>query len=275
MNKKTNRNMLHTIRAVALIALATFVVNGCVGLTSSTGSQPMHIFVLAGQSNMAGRGEVGEIDRTPHPRVFALNEKDEWEIATEPLHFDKPKVIGVGPGLAFAKVIAEQNPGIRVGLVPTAVGGSGIQTWTPGGYHAKTGLYPWDDAVHRLRVAIQSGELKAILWHQGGADSLPGLSNLYAARLHDLIRRFRDLAGDDQLPFIVGQLGQFKEWSDARQLVNAAHENIATQIERTRFVSSDGLNHVGDKSHFDAASAREFGRRYAQAYADVLQTTPE
>ena len=125
--------------------------------------------------------------------------------------------------------------------------------------------------MHRLRVAIQSGELKAILWHQGGADSLPGLSNLYAARLHDLIRRFRDLAGDDQLPFIVGQLGQFKEWSDARQLVNAVHENIATQIERTRFVSSDGLNHVGDKSHFDAASARELGRRYAQAYADILQ----
>jgi len=246
-----------------------------VDCTANIGSQPMHIFLLAGQSNMAGRGEVEEIDRTPHPRVFALNKNDEWVIATEPVHFDKPKVRGTGPGLAFAKEIAKQNPEIRIGLVPTAVGGSGIQTWTPGGYHEKTGLYPWDDAVRRLRVAMQSGELKAILWHQGESDSGPESASLYETRLHDLINRFRDVAGDDLLPVIIGQLGQFKEWSDGRQLVNAVHESVPTQIKRTRFVSSDRLNHIGDKTHFDAPSARELGHRYAEAYADILQTTPQ
>jgi len=246
-----------------------------VDCTANIGSQPMHVFLLAGQSNMAGRGELGEIDRTPHPRVFALNAKDEWVIATEPVHFDKPEVRGTGPGLAFAKDIAERNPDNRIGLVPTAVGGSGIQTWTPGGYHEKTGLYPWDDAVRRLRVAMQSGELKAILWHQGESDSGPETATLYEARLHELIRRFRDVAGDDLLPFIVGQLGQFKEWSDGRQLVNAVHEDVPTHFDRTRFVSSDGLNHIGDKTHFDAPSARELGHRYAAAYADILQTTPK
>jgi len=246
-----------------------------VDCTANIRSQPMHIFLLAGQSNMAGRGELEETDRTPHPRVFALNENDEWVIATEPVHFDKPEVRGTGPGLAFAKEIAERHPDNRIGLVPTAVGGSGIQTWTPGGYHEKTGLYPWDDAVHRLRVAMQSGELKAILWHQGESDSGPESANLYETRLHDLIRRFRDVAGDDKLPVIIGQLGQFKEWSDARQLVNAVHENVPAQIEHTRFVSSDGLTHIGDKTHFDAESARELGRRYAAAYADILQTTTQ
>ncbi len=234
----------------------------------------MHIFLLAGQSNMAGRGELTETDRTPHPRVFALNKNDEWVIATEPIHFDKPKVRGTGPGLAFAKAIAERNPDIRIGLVPTAVGGSDIQTWTPGGYHEKTGLYPWDDAVHRLGVAMQTGELKAILWHQGEADSRPESASLYEARLHDLIRRFREIAGDDHMPFIIGQLPQFKEWSEGRQFVNAAHENVPAHFEHTRFVISDGLNHIGDKRHFDAPSARELGRRYADAYADILLTTP-
>jgi hypothetical protein len=239
------------------------------------GSRPMHVFLLAGQSNMAGRGEVGEIDRTPHPRVFALNKNNEWVIATEPVHFDKPKVRGVGPSLAFAKEIAERNPDIRIGLVPTAVGGSAIQTWTPGGYHQKTGLYPWDDAVRRLRLAMQAGDIKAILWHQGESDSSPERSPLYESSLHDLIHRFRDVAGDDRLPFIVGQLGQFREWTDGRQLVNAVHENVPTHFERTRFVSSDGLNHIGDKTHFDASSARELGRRYAEAYADILLTTTQ
>jgi hypothetical protein len=267
--------MQQSIRLVALVALATICVSGCAGSTGTAGLQPMHVFLLAGQSNMAGRGELEEIDRTPHPRVFVLNKYDEWVIATEPLHFDKPAVRGVGPGLAFAKDIAERNSDIRVGLVPTAVGGSGIQTWTPGGYHENTGLYPWDDAVHRLRVAMQSGELKAILWHQGESDSGPERAKLYETRLHDLIRRFRDVAGNDLLPFIVGQLGQFKEWSDGRQLVNTVHENVPTQFERTTFVSSDGLNDIGDGTHFNAASAREFGRRYAEAYADILLSTQQ
>jgi hypothetical protein len=243
--------------------------------TSAGISQPLHIFVLAGQSNMAGRGVVGETDRTPHPRVLTLNANDEWVIAIEPVHFDKPKVRGVGPGLAFAKQIAERNPDIRVALVPTAVGGSAIQTWTPGGYHEKTGLYPWDDAVRRLRVAMQAGEIKAVLWHQGESDSSPERAPLYENRLHDLIHRFRDVAGDERLPFIVGQLGQFRKWTDGRQLVNAVHENVPADFERTRFVSSDGLTHIGDKTHFDAESARELGRRYAQAYIDILQTTPQ
>ncbi len=264
--------MQHAIRVVAFVALATFCVSGCSGSTDTGGSHPMHIFLLAGQSNMAGRGELSEIDRTPHPRVFVLDNNDEWVIATEPLHFDKPEVRGTGPGLAFAKEIAERNPNIRIGLVPSAVGGSSIQTWTPGGYHEKTGLYPWDDAVRRLSVAMQSGDLKAILWHQGESDSGPESASLYEARLHNLIRRFRDIASDEQLPFIIGQLGQFKEWSDGRQLVNAVHENVPAQIERTAFVTSDGLTDIGDGTHFDAPSARELGRRYANAYADILLT---
>ena len=224
---------------------------------------------------MSGRGVVEEIDRTPHPRVLVLNEDGEWELATEPLHFDKPKRAGVGPGLAFAKEVADRNPDIRVGLVPTAVGGSRIQAWTPGGFHESTGLYPWDDAVRRLRVAMNSGELKAILWHQGEGDSAAERAPLYEARLHDLISRFRDVAGDDDLPFIVGQLGQFKDWSEGRKTVNAVHEGVPATIANTKFVSSDGLTDKGDGTHFDAASARELGRRYAEAYADIQQSTTQ
>lgn len=267
MNRKTIRKLQPLCRGIALIALASFCVSS---LSGSTQFDPMHVFLLAGQSNMAGRGELSEIDRTPHPRVFVLNKNDEWVIATEPLHFDKPEIRGTGPGLAFAKEIAKQNPRFRIGLVPTAVGGSGIETWAPGGYHEMTDTHPWDDAVRRLGVAMQSGELKAILWHQGESDSGPESASLYEARLHDLIRRFRDVAGNDLLPVIIGQLGQFKEWSDGRQLVNAVHENVPAQIERTRFVSSDGLTDIGDGTHFDARSARELGRRYAGAYADIL-----
>ena len=262
-----------SLRALVLLAVATVALGGCAGSAGAAELQPMHIFVLAGQSNMAGRGEVEEIDRTPHPRVFELNENDEWVVATEPVHFDKPKVIGTGPGLAFGKAIAERYPDIRVGLVPTAVGGSAIETWTTGGYHEQTGLHPWDDAVRRLRVAMPAGEIMAILWHQGESDSRAERAPLYESRLHDLIRRFRDVAGNDQLPFIVGQLGQFKEWSEGRRLVNSVHQDVPDHFENARFVSSDGLTDTGDGTHFDSASSRELGRRYADAYTDILRTT--
>ncbi|NIJ52491.1 sialate O-acetylesterase [Dyadobacter arcticus] len=82
-------------------------------LSCATFAQPVaprkqfHLYLLAGQSNMAGRGAVEEQDKTTHPRVWVLTKDNIWQLATEPLHFDKPAVIGVGPGFAFAKAMAD------------------------------------------------------------------------------------------------------------------------------------------------------------------------
>src|SRR5690242_17005176 len=64
------------------------------------------IYILAGQSNMAGTAPVEREDRTPHPRVFAFGPDYHWRSAIEPLG-DAP---GVGPGLAFAKELAGRRP---------------------------------------------------------------------------------------------------------------------------------------------------------------------
>ena len=49
-------------------------------------------------------------------------------------------------------------------------------------------------------------------------------------------------------------------------MIDAAHRALPGKVRRTAFVSSDGLVHGGDKVHFDTASLRELGRRYADAY---------
>jgi hypothetical protein len=54
---------------------------------------PLHLYLLAGQSNMAGRGDVEELDRTPLPNIFALDANMVWGPAKEPLHFDKPDLL--------------------------------------------------------------------------------------------------------------------------------------------------------------------------------------
>ena len=83
-----------------------------------------------------------------------------------------------------------------------------------------------------------------------------------------MILRLRDVIGEPELPFIAGQMGKFPEapWGPAAVLVDQAYQNLPKHIPHTAFVSSAGLVDKGDKVHFDAASYREFGKRYAQAY---------
>jgi len=50
----------------------------------------MKLFLLIGQSNMAGRGKVEPQDQVVNPHIFMLTKDLKWVPATDPLHFDKP-----------------------------------------------------------------------------------------------------------------------------------------------------------------------------------------
>jgi hypothetical protein len=226
-----------------------------------------HLFLLVGQSNMAGRGVVEEQDKTPHPRVLMLSKEGKWVPAVDPMHFDKPAA-GVGLGKTFGQIIAEANPGVTIGLIPCAVGGSPIDTWKPAVFYPATKSHPWDDMVKRTAIALPAGTLKGILWHQGESDSLPELAPAYEAKLHDLVSRLRQEVKAPEIPFIAGQMGQFADmpWTPEKVIVDQVHQDLAKKVPHTAFVSAEGLKHKGDKIHFDSPSFRELGKRYAEAF---------
>lgn len=232
--------------------------------------EKFHLFLLTGQSNMAGRGAVADEDKKPHPRVLMLTKDLKWVPAVDPLHFDKP-VAGVGLGKTFAIQIAEANPDITIGLIPCAVGGSPIQAWEPGGYHSSTRTHPWDDMLPRAKAALEVGTLKGILWHQGESDSNENLAPGYEKRLHELIARFRKELSTPIVPFIAGGMGNWPEnpWDEWRTMVDAVQQSLPEKVEKTAFVGAEGLKHKGDKVHFDAASYREFGKRYADVFESM------
>lgn len=231
-----------------------------------------HLFLLAGQSNMAGRGKVDAQDLKRNPRVLSLDKNGAWQVAVDPLHFDKPQVVGVGLGKTFALDYAKAHPGVTVGLIPCAAGGSPIASWEPGARHDQTQSNPYDDALARTRKAMKSGDLKGILWHQGESDSSLEASQVYEEKLHRLIARMRADFDAPNIPFIAGQLGQFegRPRDENRQRVDAVLQSLPEKVAQTAFVKSDGLEHGGDGIHFGAASAREFGHRYFQAYQAVV-----
>ena len=229
-----------------------------------------HLFLLAGQSNMAGRGEIEEQDKIAHPRILALSADREWVPAVAPIHFDK-KQAGVGLAKSFALALVEANPEITIGLIPAACGGSPIESWEPGGYHIQTHSPPYDDAISRTRTVLKDGVLKGILWHQGESDSRADRARHYEKRLRSLFERFRKEFDDPALPILVGQLGQFPEkpWDEHRRRIDRAHRDVAKYFSQMSFVSSDGLTPMADNTHFDSKSLRVFGERYAEAYLEA------
>jgi len=217
---------------------------------------------------MAGRGVVTPSDQVRPERVLMLNKAGAWVPATDPIHFDKPAAVGVGLGRTFGLAVAAANPGVTVGLIPCAVGGSPIDAWLPGAFYEATKSHPWDDALRRAQLALSAGTLKGILWHQGESDAHAPLAADYEKKLHALIARLRKELGAPAVPFLAGQMGKFPEapWDEFRTRVDRAHRELPQQITRTAFISAEGLTHKGDRVHFDADSYRTFGQRYAEAY---------
>lgn len=238
--------------------------------------EDFHLFLLAGQSNMAGRGKVSAQDRELHSRVLSLSKQGEWIPAVDPLHYDKP-VAGVGLARSFGITLAGENARMTIGLIPAAAGGSDISAWKPGGYHGETDSHPYDDALARARRAMKDGELKAVLWHQGESDAEPELANSYEENLRNVISQFREDLGIPELPFIIGQLGQFpgKPWTEWERTVDRAHRNIAEADQNIVFVTSEDLLPMKDRIHFNAESLRRFGGRYAEAYLGMTAPQPD
>ena len=229
--------------------------------------EDFHLFLLVGQSNMAGRGAVTPADQETIPRVLMLNKLGKWVPAVDPMHFDKSSA-GVGLGRTFGLEIAKVRPGVTIGLVPCAVGGSPIDTWMPGALDPATKTHPWDDTMKRARAALAVGTLKGILWHQGESDCKPDLAPAYETKLHDLVARFREELKAPEVPFLAGQMGKFPDnpWTPQIVTVDQVHQDLPKHIKATAFVPAEGLKHKGDKIHFDSDSYRELGRRCAAAF---------
>lgn len=269
---ETRKSQVMASVRVPLICLAAFLLlaAGCgtpPRRSAESQEAPLHLYLLAGQSNMAGRGDVGELDRALVPNLFALNSAMEWGPAKNPLHFDKPEIVGVGPGFAFGQAMAEANPGARIGLIPGAVGGSSIRAWLPNGVHTQTNSRPWDDALSRtFRVLAQhGGQLKGIIWHQGESDSNE-FAPQYEDALVDLVERFRHEFHDPELPFVAAPLAAYYVATNPIAAdINAATADLSNRLPHTAVISAEGMNPRADNVHLDSASARALGQRYAAA----------
>ncbi|MEN9574150.1 MAG: hypothetical protein RL514_2005 [Verrucomicrobiota bacterium] len=261
------------LRSVLLITLSLCASAAAAEPVKLPAKEKLHLYLLIGQSNMAGRGVVEPADQVPHPRILKLTKENAWAPATDPLHFDKPTIVGVGLGSSFGRAMAEVSPDATIGLIPCAVGGTPLSRWSKGG-----DLY--QQALERAKLALKDGTLKGILWHQGEADSgNEALAKPYGERLAKMVRDLRADLGAGEVPFVAGQLGEFlkREDKDGKPslwpLVNEQIAALPKSVPHAAAVESTGLRPKSDNVHFDSPSLREFGQRYAKAMRQ-LQAKP-
>jgi hypothetical protein len=232
----------------SFLALATIL-----GLAGILGAQEKpDIYLLIGQSNMAGRAPFTEKEAAPIKGCFLLNGEDKWEPAKNPLNAHSTIRKGLNmqkmnPGYGFSLRMLENQKGVTLGLVVNAKGGSKIEEWGK-----DTRFYK--EAVRRTEAALQEGgTLKGILWHQG--ESNEKNPDEYLDQLKELVGNLRkDLASPD-LPFVAGQVNNLKP-------INDQIAKLPETVPNTAFVSSEGLKAM-DRWHFDAKSMKLLGERYA------------
>lgn len=223
----------------------------------------LDLFLFIGQSNMAGRGYITDNYKSSIKDVYLLTPNGDMEPARNPLN--KYSTIrkqidlqGVGPVYSFAKAIADKTER-KLGLVVNARGGSSINSWLKG---AKDDYY--GEALSRIRQAMKYGTLKAIIWHQGEADSRN--PEAYMAKLQKLVADLREDLGDTKLPVIVGEIAEWR-MNGTSDAFNKMLRTVPRHIPYSYCVSSRELVPLINENdpHFSADSQIILGRRYAEA----------
>jgi hypothetical protein len=247
---------------------ASGAVNG--GSAGSGGaSNRFHVFLLFGQSNMAGYARATNADKMEDPRIQVLGfdncsatgrMSDQWDVAVPPLHECGPGA--VGPGDWFSKTLIEKLPaGDTIGLIPCALSGQAVSVFSKG-----TEKYTW--MINRVKKAQQMGGLvEGLLFHQGESDC--GNSQ-WPSRVAQLVSDLRTDLELADVPFLAGELPHSSACGNHNPLVNQLPEVITN----AHVISAEGLEldpaDTQWNMHFGHDDTVELGKRYEAKIAELL-----
>lgn len=221
----------------------------------------IHSFLLIGQSNMAGRGDMEEAKPLDGDRIKVLR-NGRWQSAYRPINPDRD-FSGVCLAESFANRYAEEH-NVEVGLIPCADGGTSLDQWCVGGL-----LY--DNAVNQARLANRTSTIVGVLWHQGESECKYGLCDKYEKKFTKIMNSLRKDLDLHDVPFILGGISDFLKINErfpdeCIETVNKSLKLIAERNSYTGFASAQGLTDKGDLLHFDTKSLEIFGNRYYDVF---------
>jgi hypothetical protein len=239
---------------VALFALGAIAAPGGSARAHARSTVPTQVFILAGQSNMLGRGKPLSLASPTDPRL-ELWSSHTWQTAADPLGGDGA---GIGPGMTFGLTLLQLEPDETVGLVMCAKGATSISDWQPG-------LQLYRNCVSQARAA--GGHVAGVLFLQGESDAQSGdAAHKWKTRFQPVLDAFeRDFGGN--VPFVLGQIGKLDSSTfDYQSVVRTQQVDAANANPGVPLVTTLDLKVSGDGVHFTVPSYQTIGVRFATSW---------
>lgn len=223
------------------------------------------IYVIAGQSNIAGYGRDVAYD-PPCMGVHLYANDGNWKLAAHPLNDTFNSIYpenledfncATSPPLSFARSL-KNRIGVPIGLVQAAKGGSGLDEWHP---KMKANLYK--GLQRRIEVV---GRFKGVIWYQGCHESGPDLCESYFENFKSMVECWREEFG--YIYFLTVQLNR---WTDPQHthdkywgIVKDAQRRAGFEIDGVSVVPSHDLP-AGDGIHNNSLANVTIGERLCNA----------
>lgn len=239
----------------------------------------LQLFILAGQSNMSGLGDLPRSQTKTNPRIYVFGNDYRWKLAKEPVDDPTNQVdkvsedttAGYGPSVDFATTVLKQHPDMVIGLIPCAKNGSSIHEWQRNGNLDENTLY--GSCLKRVLAASVMGNVAGILFFQGEIDTVNPKedpkrifsANQWADKFTLLVKNWRGDLNLPNLPVVFAQIGSNTE---PKRFVNWAvvkEQQRQVKLPFSAMITTDDLA-LKDYVHFTTESYQTIGQRFAKAY---------
>lgn len=231
------------MRKLWTVLLFTLLASG----PAHADGQGKHLFILSGQSNMAG----------------------------------------LNPNLSFTPTVTKAFGKDNVIVVKDAQGGQPIRRWykkwkPAEGDQPKASGDLYDRLLAKVSPAIKGKDIASVtfVWMQGERDAREKHGEVYAASMRGLIDQLAADLKREHINFVIGRLSDFDmqnkrypHWT----MVRDAQVRVAEDDERGAWVDTDDLNDKGNPGrikhdlHYTRDGYVELGKRFARKAITLIK----
>jgi hypothetical protein len=228
------------------------------------------IFLLGGQSNMAGVGKA--LDLTP-PYSEPFSKVKIWSNTWQPLSYKiVTKQGSFGPEISFGHSISTRFPAADIRLIKYSASGTALYNdWSPElkGPEYLAFTKSVDNALTNLEQAGIQYEIAGMLWLQGESDAAENKAESYEQNLTAFIAHIRTRYKAPKLPFVIAQVRNYYGGANGQaELVRKAQVKVAETTESVGWFDTDDCSMFN--GHYDTAGLIEIGKRFASKYTEIV-----
>jgi hypothetical protein len=244
----------------------------CAQFAPLRGIDHLDIIGAAGQSNMVGYAPPNS-SFPRDPGILRWSGTDQlWLTASEEMNIGGPGYVG-SKSLLFTAghelLTCVNRRGMPlydpVGFVSCAVDGSCLSSWMPGKPNYEIFI---DQMRKALAAAPRGSRFAGIFWLQGECEAAVGGASIevYYTRAWEMFLCMREDLGDQTIPIVIGEIGNFRLGSEP---MNDVLRSLAATLPYCSYAESIGLTSHDHNHHFDSYSLDQIGRRFAQSFRRV------